>query len=268
MGFAWINGMKLTDKGKTSRCVGRRLLEEHVRLEQTQEVSLITSEIPLMCVSWAPYVPRAGEPITAPVEAIFNWTIPVDEFLVPSRIRAYCRDGVRAHGRDPRKSLVLLTSVPQVALQRCRVQDDRTDLVVEAFCTAGLGNAVAPGDPTLYHEEFEAGVMRPGTVNVIVGVNRRLAKTALFELVQVVTMAKCQALFRFGKHSHASGRIVLGTGTDCTVVAGLLEHPIRLHYGGMAVRVGELVARAVEDVVWSAVNCQRQHVQRQDRRAR
>lgn len=235
-------------------------------LVQSERTSVISAAHDLQCISWAPFLPKDDAPITTPIRAIFNHTVRGDQYLEPTEIRAYCQDLIQRHGHRTAESIVMLTSVPQLAMKRTERVNPRTGLQVQVFCTAGLGNAIAPGDRSAYDEELESGTEpKTGTINLVVLVNRKLAQPTLVELTQVVTMAKCQTLFTFGKKSMISDRIALGTGTDCMVVGGLAEYEISLRYGGLAVKLGELVSEAVHDVVLAAVQGQQEYLTQKKR---
>ncbi len=228
-----------------------------VRLERQANASIISAAEPLACCTWAPHQPKRN----GLVEAIVNRTLGENEFIDSHNLPLFCRQNLESLGLNADRSIMLLTRVSQAALRHERVENQDTGLAIDVFCTAGLGNAVAPGDPTLFDEENEEPKLVPGTINMVVLVNRNLSPSALLELTQVVTMAKCQALYGLGRKSYLSERIALGTGTDCTVLAGRARGR-QLCYGSMIVKLGELTARAAEAAVYAAARLHVRHLAR------
>ncbi|MFH1429951.1 MAG: adenosylcobinamide amidohydrolase [Candidatus Uhrbacteria bacterium] len=232
-----------------------------VVLRQDHRISILRPSEALACLSWAPHMPGDDKSFVTPIHAVVNYTLTDDERGDLGRGAVdFCNRVLRDEALDPRTSITLLTVVPQEQLQHCLVERESTGLEVRAFCTAGIRSAIAPGDPTLYDEEFEERTPEPGTINIITIINRQLTQSAMLELTQVITMAKCQAMYRIGAVSRLSNRIALGTGTDCIVVGGLRKCAIRLRYGGMHVKLAELTACAVDEVVTRAIEGQRAHL--------
>lgn len=217
--------------------------------------TVVRSDKVLRVLSWAPCTPDG--PFSQSVHAIVNATQGRDEYVEADFAVDYCHDRLAEFGLEPERSVVLMTAVPQTYLQHEIVEFETTGLRVEVFCTAGMGNAVAPGDQALYDEDLEPINQAPGTINIIVVVNRALTDTAMLELIQVATMAKCQALFTLGQESRLSDRIALGTGTDCIALAGLAHAQQVLRFGGLSTKLGEAVSRAVSATVSAAVMHQR-----------
>ena len=233
-----------------------------LQLEHRHLTNIVRANQALTCLTWAPYTPVEHQCFSTPIMAILNHTFDADIPVSMETIRESCQEKITGLGLDPATSIMLLTSVPQTYMRQACCKDEVTGLEVQVFCTSGLGNALAPGDPTTYNEEVEQSSVHMGTINIIVVINRNLTQQAMLELSQVVTMAKCQALYYFGKKSALSNRVALGTGTDCLVIAGFETHPTTLRYGGMHVKLSELVARATEKVVHSAITAQHSHLLR------
>ncbi len=227
-------------------------------IQRDDRNTTILSDQALRCLSWAPY--RPSGPFCEPIHALVNTTLSRDEFVDADHLRHFSRRRLRELAVNPRTAILLLTAVPQTHLRHEMRCVEHTGLRVEVFCTAGMGNAIAPGDPTMYDEELVRICQPPGTINIIVVINRSLTDDAMLELVQVVTMAKCQALYTFGQKSSKSDRIALGTGTDCIVLAGLARSDRILSYGGLSTTLGSTVARAVERAVATTVEAQRKHL--------
>ena len=97
------------------------------------------------------------------------------------------------------------------------------------------------GDPATYDE-------KPGTINVIVAVNRPLTDAALVEAVAIVTEAKTRALSEALVKSTVSEAPATGTGTDCVAVACPVGAPV-FRYCGKHTGLGELVGRAVYETI-------------------
>jgi adenosylcobinamide amidohydrolase len=141
---------------------------------------------------------------------------------------------------DVREPVVgLMTGVSMDRAVR-RVQR-RDTLFIECFATVGLSNALAVGDSATYTES-------PGTINVIVVVNRPLVPAALAEAVGIVTEAKVRALYDAGVKSTVSEALATGTGTDCVALACPAGVPA-YRYCGKHTQIGELLGRVVGEAV-------------------
>lgn len=141
---------------------------------------------------------------------------------------------------DVREPVVgLMTGVKMDrAVRRVRQQGA---LFIECFATVGLSNALAVGDPATYTES-------PGTINLIVVVNRPLIPAALAEAVGIVTEAKVRALYGAGVKSTVSDSLATGTGTDCVAIACPDGVPA-YRYCGKHTQLGELLGRVVFEAV-------------------
>jgi adenosylcobinamide hydrolase len=130
----------------------------------------------------------------------------------------------------------LMTAVSMDRLV-CRRAQSR-DLWVEAFITVGTSNAVRAGDPATAKRSGP-----PGTVNIILVTNARLATPAMVEAVQVATEAKAAAFAELKVISKVTGTTATGTGTDAIVIVS--GHERRVQYAGTHTRSGEMVGRVV-----------------------
>ena len=175
-------------------------------------------------------------------------------------VASYFRHRLKTSGLSLKQTIAMLTAVPQEALRMGSCRDSATGLTVEALCTLGLGNALAPGDPTLYNEELEIGHRQVGTINLMVAVNRGLTDSALVELLTVVTQAKCVTMFRHAQLSCLSGNICLGTGTDCTAILAPTRHPVTLKYAGLHCKLAEVAARATMQATKLALAAHADHI--------
>lgn len=119
----------------------------------------------------------------------------------------------------------------------------RNGVRVGAWCTAGFSNALRAGD------RATAALAHPGTINIIVALNRTLAYGAMVEAVQIATEARALAVLAAGIRSVRSGAPATGTGTDCIAIAAPLRGSagsVRAEpYCGKHTLLGELIARAV-----------------------
>ncbi len=113
---------------------------------------------------------------------------------------------------------------------------------VHAVATLGLSNARAAGD-----EADSPGSNQPGTINLIVATNALPELSGNLEAVHTATMAKSAALMEGGIRSKKSGQLATGTGTDCIVICSSGE--IKENYCGMHTLPGELIGKAVKDVI-------------------
>ncbi|MBI2473069.1 adenosylcobinamide amidohydrolase [Candidatus Uhrbacteria bacterium] len=225
-------------------------------VQQSDRITVIHSDQLLRCLTWAPYTPK-GHPFSD-VYTLVNATLGHDEFI-EEPFEKYCEERLQQAQLESSTSVMLLTTVPQTHLKHRQMSLEQTGLEIDVFCTAGMGNALAPGDPALYNEEFTRQKrLRPGTINIMVIINRALTPAAMVEMIQIITMAKCQSLYLLQQKSHLSSRIALGTGTDNMVLAVLAsdqQQPLR--YSGLSTKLGEYVAKAVDSVLSCAVESQR-----------
>ncbi|MBI3801280.1 MAG: adenosylcobinamide amidohydrolase [Deltaproteobacteria bacterium] len=129
----------------------------------------------------------------------------------------------------------LMTGVKMERLVRRIGQQD--PFVIECFATVGLSNALAVGDPATYEES-------PGTINLMLVINRPLTAAALVEAVAITTEAKVRALYAAGVKSTVSEARATGTGTDCVAIACPLGEPA-YRYCGKHTQLGALLGRVV-----------------------
>ena len=124
------------------------------------------------------------------------------------------------------------------------------DLKVTVLVTAGVrGNALRVA------EEFKK-YDKPGTINIIVLTNRRLAPGAMTWALVVVTEAKSAALLDLDIRSTYTpwAHAATGTGTD-TIIVVQGEGPDAPYAGGHT-RIGQMIADAVHAGVTEAVSKQ------------
>lgn len=121
---------------------------------------------------------------------------------------------------------------------------------VEAYATAGLSNPAAlpvdpSGDPDPTGEGLPDGERSAGTVNVVVGTERRLAPGALANLVNVAATARATTLReRVGVPATTSDAVVVA----CDPEGALAE------FSGAATRVGAAARACVRAAVDAALD--------------
>lgn len=138
-------------------------------------------------------------------------------------------------GADQR-CVVLMTAVP--IKQLVVLREECEGVWVEGFFTVGVTNAVRAGEtrhPTSVKPQ-------PGTINIILVTNARLATPAMVCAVQVATESKTATLLA-AKVLSSTGSVATGTGTDAVVVASG-DGPY-LRYSGTHTRLGAMIGRLV-----------------------
>lgn len=146
-------------------------------------------------------------------------------------------------------SLGTAANMQYAAIESCSFRD----LSVTAICTGGVeGNAGRAGDPASVwegDEGFEAlaapGTEPPGTINIMLLVNRELTPGAMVRTIMMATEAKSAVLQELAVSSRYSAGLATGTGTDQIAVASRLGASRPLTSAGKHSKLGELVARAV-----------------------
>lgn len=156
------------------------------------------------------------------------------------------------------RSVALMTAVPMVQLVTRRMEAG--DLWVEGFLTVGVTNAMQAGRPARARGRERppfgkgrvsarlgrAGEKEPGTINIILVTNARLARGAMVEAVQVITEAKTAALALQAVPTWTGLPGATGTGTDAVVVvSGVGKDGPSLRYCGTHTRMGELIGSLV-----------------------
>lgn len=136
-------------------------------------------------------------------------------------------------------------------------------LEVIAVCTGGVEtNGGRAGDPATVYEhdgrfESQEGTSpTPGTVNVMLFINRELTKGAMVRAVITAAEAKTSALQELSVPSRYSSGLATGTGTDQTGIASRLGDKHPLTAAGKHTKLGELIGRTVHDAVKEALAAQ------------
>jgi adenosylcobinamide hydrolase len=198
-----------------------------------RERTLVVS-LPLLyrVLSWAPLVGGLAE-----AQTIINHQVRTDEYSAHEP-EVFLQ--ALAQRLDLRAPVVgLMTGVKMERLVRRIGRHD--SLAIECFATVGLSNALAVGDPATYEEN-------PGTINLIVVVNRALMAAALVEAVAIATEAKVRTLYAARVKSIVSDALATGTGTDCVAIACPLGEPA-YRYCGKHTQLGELLGRVVYEAI-------------------
>ena len=198
------------------------------------------------CLSWAPL---GGGLRPRPCRAVLNWTVKTDATMTEDELLSCARrrrDLVAdAVGTAKKDCIVLITTVPQEAGRQA--SSSASGLTARAFCTAGLGNARACGEPP---ERALAGM-----INLVVAVDAPLTGAAMLEAVSVITIAKATAVLVAGLTA-ANGRPRLATGTDCVALCCRRprdgEEPWRC--AGLGTDLGHVIAAAAHDAATAAVD--------------
>lgn len=142
----------------------------------------------------------------------------------------------------PGEAVALMTAVSLKQLVTLREAED--NLWVEGFVTVGVTNAVRAGDPV----KPAKGDWRtkPGTINIILVTNARLADWTMVGVVQVMTESKAAVLLAAGVPSWTGRGGATGTGTDAVVIAcGAGRDGPHIRYSGTHTKIGELVGRLI-----------------------
>jgi adenosylcobinamide hydrolase len=180
---------------------------------------------------------------------ILNHQVQANPIVAPVRRTAW-EDPARYLGRVAeelgvdRRCTALMTAVPLKHLVVSR--EERDGVWVEGFFTVGLSNAVRAGEPIV---DAQPAVLlhRPGTINIVLITNARLASAALVGAVQVATEGKTAALLVENVRSWRGTAGATGTGTDAIVIA--CGHGPFVRYSGTHTMLGAMIGRVVSEGV-------------------
>jgi adenosylcobinamide hydrolase len=137
---------------------------------------------------------------------------------------------------------------------------------VTALVTAGAkGNAIRTGvdegtyietDPASEKGPTAAGLVPPGTVNIMILTNARLTDGAMARAIITATEGKTAAFEDLHvQSSYHPGVQATGTGTDSMIVVSGLSG-LRVTYTGGHSKIGELIGKAVYEAVVEALGKQ------------
>lgn len=137
------------------------------------------------------------------------------------------------------------------------LREESSGIWVEGFFTVGVSNAVRAGEPNGAAERG-AESFPPGTINIVLITNARLAIPAMVGAVQVATESKAATLLAESVPAWNGCQAATGTGTDAIVIVNG-EGPA-LRYSGTHTKMGELIGRVVARGVLSGLLRYRQWV--------
>lgn len=135
----------------------------------------------------------------------------------------------------------LMTAVDLAETQLVAARAEEAD--VRALITVGLRNAARPGEPA---------PAAPGTINIILLCDRRLAEGAAVELAMLATEAKAAAMVEAGIRT-SGGRAASGTSTDAIAILWRHASGREIRHAGSATELGSVVGRIVDAAVRHAV---------------
>ncbi len=160
------------------------------------------------------------------------------------RPRAFLRERAQALGNQE-PVVGLITALDHDRLQIATHAGG--EIKVTALATVGLTHTSAPGR----HNVVYTGEDRPGTINLVVLADARLAPAAEVRAATLATEAKTLALFEAGIKT-GDGSIATGTSMDTIIVASTGRGPF-FRSSGTSTLLGDLIGRAVHDVVAAGI---------------
>ncbi|CCK82363.1 predicted adenosylcobinamide amidohydrolase [Desulfobacula toluolica Tol2] len=132
------------------------------------------------------------------------------------------------------------------------------NLWVMAVATGGVeANAGRAGDDAHYYEKDGAWVHvddigktpTPGTINIMIFINKPLNCGSMARAIVTATEAKTAVLQELAVNSRYSDGLATGTGTDQIAVAARLTDEPELTSAGKHTKLGELIGKAVKKAV-------------------
>lgn len=138
----------------------------------------------------------------------------------------------------------LMTAVP---LEHAAVAEEDTGSAGIMCCvTAAAGNAARAGS-----QRSVLAAYRPGTINIMLGIDGWLSPSAMVNAVMTATEAKAAALADLGITDSENGLIATGTTTDAIVLAvsGSRRYAAEHVYAGTATDLGGAIGRLVHSAV-------------------
>jgi adenosylcobinamide amidohydrolase len=155
----------------------------------------------------------------------------------------YCERVLGLQGEDSKKTVALLTSVPQMYLGQSACG--------KCLVTAGLGNASPLIPETVWDEKKdEMIVYSPGTINCILVLSDSLTQGALVEAYGMAKIAISEVV-RFWSLCRGAS-VCVGTPTDCTALLCPQNGP-KIKFAGLGTKVGADVATLVVDAMTNAI---------------
>lgn len=147
------------------------------------------------------------------------------------------------------KSAGLMTAVP---LQHAAIGElDIGSAGIVCCVTAGAGNAARAGV-----ERPVLQVYRPGTINILLGINGLLNHAAMVNTIITAVEAKAAALADLGITDAANGLIATGTTTDAIILAVSQNRSYHAEhvYAGTATDLGGAIGKLVHAALTASLN--------------
>ena len=157
----------------------------------------------------------------------------VDKGFSVDNVDDYSAKVAKSLGLDPEKTIVFFTAVERG--RYIKIADEEAIV----YATVGLHPPACIEQDKLYEAP------RPGTINILVVVNREVTEPALLDLYRIVTEAKCVASGMLGLRCKSRST---GTVTDAIAVAARISRS-GPRWAGMATRLGNTIARMVYSAV-------------------
>ncbi|MGH7986266.1 MAG: adenosylcobinamide amidohydrolase [Candidatus Binataceae bacterium] len=186
---------------------------------------------PYLVLGWAPL--NGG---FRRARVMLNHQVALDDRAATEAPRAYLAHLARTLGYQPRDTVAMMTGAEMARLGTAKRARD--GLLARAWCSAGCSNALRVGD------RATAATPLPGTINLIVALDRSLSTAALAEALQIAVEARVAAMMAAGVTSVRSRRPATGTGTDCVMIAAPASTSGAIQYCGKHTVAGELIGRA------------------------
>jgi len=169
---------------------------------------------------------------------------------------AYLDEVCSEEGIDYRycASLGTAANMHYASIQKLEFQD----LWVLAVATGGVEtNAGRAGDPAGYYEKGQNFIngsvkeknLKPGTINIMVFINKPLTRGAIVRAIVTTTEAKTAALEELAVNSRYSSGLATGTGTDQIGIAARMSPEPALTSSGKHTKLGELIGKTVKAAV-------------------
>jgi len=204
------------------------LKEAHLLLEFPDEVDSISSAV------YGGGIQRLYKAVNLFVDRNYECSDPVRDMENKLRDWGYPLSGCAG----------LMTAVP---MEHAAVVEEDTG-TAGIFCcvTAAAGNAARAGI-----QRGELPLYRPGTINIMLGIDGRLTAAAMVNAVMTAVEAKAAALADLGITDPENGLIATGTTTDSLVLAVSQngQYEAEHVYAGTATDLGGAIGRLVYGAV-------------------
>jgi adenosylcobinamide amidohydrolase len=215
-----------------------------MNIENQPNKTFFSFSKPMCCISSAIF----GGGIKNNVRTIANITVPTDLNVPVELMPDYCRKNLRLFGYKPKKSVVLLTAVPQIYLGHSKCH--------RCFVTAGLGNVrpLIPDDKYREVWDEKAGKFThysPGTINCIICLDDSLCPSALVEGYGIAKMTIAEIVKDWCQQNHKSPCV--GTQTDCTALLCPMTGP-QLKFASLGTRMGTDISVMVREATINTIS--------------